>query len=180
MKELIPLESVNAVELFTTPDHLDNLLKTIEDSVIGIVHDVSEPTGRKDIASVAYNIARSKTTIDEAGKELGSDYLRKKQAIDSGRRRSREFLDDLKAKVRRPLTDWEDEQERQAEAVRVQAEIDEDHRSAWAENALIDRQIELDRQAKELFAKEKQRRAAGKKVNESSKEDFRELSMLFG
>ena len=81
-KTLIPIEKVNAIQLFTQDGPLDELLKKIKQAVVGHIPDLSTNQGRKLIASTAYKVARSKTTIDEAGKELGADYLRKKQAIE--------------------------------------------------------------------------------------------------
>src|ERR1700722_11729708 len=69
--------------------------------------DISTESGRKAIASLAYQVARSKTALDEAGEKWGEDLRRQKEAIDSERRKVRGRCDLLKEEVRKPLTDWE-------------------------------------------------------------------------
>src|SRR5258708_3289999 len=58
------------------------------------------------MASLASKVARSKTALNEMGKNLVSELKAKTGAIDSERRTIRERLDALKDEVRRPLTDW--------------------------------------------------------------------------
>ena len=66
---LIPLESINAVEVFTGTK-LPELLAAIRTEAMTLVPDVTTAKGRDLIKSTAYKVARSKTTIDDAGKEL--------------------------------------------------------------------------------------------------------------
>jgi hypothetical protein len=70
--------------------------------------DISTDFGRKEIASLAYKVARSKTALDKSGKDLTEDIRKQKEAIDAERRKVTERLDSLKDEVRKPLTDWED------------------------------------------------------------------------
>jgi colicin import membrane protein len=144
---LIPVESVNGLELFTGTGKLDDLLARIRQETITIVPDVSTASGRKEIASLAYKVARSKTVIDDAGKELVADWKSKSSKVDAERKKARDFLDSLKDEVRRPLDEYEAEQERlkQAEAERIEA----DKRAA--EDA---RQVEIARREAELAARE--------------------------
>lgn len=153
-KTLIPIEKVNAIELFTQDGPLDELLKKIKQAVVGHVPDLSTNQGRKLIASTAYKVARSKTTIDEAGKELGADYLRKKQAIDGGRKKAREFLDELRDKVRQPLTEREAKEKLRIEAEQLQAAIDTAHLEAIAEDEIWEREQEIERRGEELRKQE--------------------------
>lgn len=81
--------------------------------------DISTPTGRKDIASLAYKVARSKTALDAAGKDLKAEWLAKSNAVDTERRMLRERLDALADEVRAPLTEWEN-----AEKARVKGHED--------------------------------------------------------
>jgi colicin import membrane protein len=71
------------------------------------VPDLSTEKGRKAIASLAYKVARTKTAIDDAGKELNEEARARINAIDESRRVIRQQLDELKVEVRQPLTDWE-------------------------------------------------------------------------
>lgn len=121
--ELIPLENVNAATVFADKKSLDALLDKIEAHSKSFVADVSTDKGRKEVASLAYKIARSKTTLDAAGKKLVEGWKKQAAAVDEERRRARERLDTLKDEVRKPLNDWEEEQERIAEEAK-QAELD--------------------------------------------------------
>ncbi|RBL53377.1 hypothetical protein, partial [Xanthomonas oryzae] len=127
---LIPLESVNALEVFTGAK-LDDLLAAIRKEAVSLVPNVDTAAGRKEIASQAYKVARSKTAIDEAGKTLVADLKKQTGEIDAARKKARDTLDALRDEVRQPLTDWEAEQERiasekaaaeEAERARLEAE----------------------------------------------------------
>lgn len=141
---LIPLEAINAVEVFTG-GAMDDLLERIRQETVTLVPDVSTPTGRKEIASIAYKVARSKTTIDEAGKQLVADWKARAAKVDEARRKARDYLDALKDEVRKPLTEWEEEQ------ARVEREAQE--------KARLEREAEERRQREELERREAELRA---------------------
>jgi flagellar motility protein MotE (MotC chaperone) len=81
---------------------------------------------------MAHKVARSKTYIDNAGKDLVAELKALPKQIDESRRVVRERLDALKDEVRRPLTEWEAEQERIAaekpEEERLRAEASKKQR----------------------------------------------------
>jgi colicin import membrane protein len=84
------------------------LYEHIRHEVETFVPDLTTEAGRKAVASLAYKVARTKTAIDEAGKELNDKYRAKINIVDAGRREIREELDRLKERARKPLTDWEE------------------------------------------------------------------------
>jgi DNA repair exonuclease SbcCD ATPase subunit len=143
---LIPLETINAVEVFTGAK-LDDLLAKIRAETATIVPDVLTAGGRKEIASLAYKLARSKTTIDEAGKTLVAEWKSKSAQVDASRKKARDYLDALKDEVRKPLDDWEAEQARIEQEAAAKAEAE---RIAAAEAAAA----ELTRREAEVAAKE--------------------------
>ena len=167
-QSLIPLESINAVEVFTGPN-LDELLAKIRQETATIVPDVSTAGGRKEIASLAYKVARSKTTIDDAGKTLVEDWKNQAKVVEAARKKARDYLDALKDEVRKPLDDWEAEQARiEREAV----EAAERERAEAAEAA----RLELERREAEIAAREaaiaaKEREAAEKAAAEQAERD---------
>lgn len=149
---LIPLESVNAVEVFTGGG-LDDLLARIRAEAVTLVPNVKTVAGRKEIASIAYKVSRSKTAIDDAGKALVADLKKQTGDIDSARKKARDTLDALRDEVRKPLTDWEEEQ---ARIERERAEAEERARSE-AEAARL---AEIARKEEEIRAREEAVRAA--------------------
>lgn len=106
-----PAEQLPAV--FGTPGAIDAILDRIAEAARAEAPDLSTATGRARIASIAHKVARSKTTLDDAGKKLGDDARKQIAAIDAERRKIRDRLDALKAEVRAPLTEWEASRETQ-------------------------------------------------------------------
>ena len=99
--------------------------------------DVTTKKGRDAIASMAHKVARSKTYIDNAGKALVAELKALPKQIDESRRVVRERLDALKDEVRRPLTEWEAEQER----IKAEEAMNALHVEALAMNEEFDRQL---------------------------------------
>lgn len=157
--DLVVIEKKNAMAVFTNNDQLDPLIEAIEKEARSLVPDVTTKKGRDAIASMAHKVARSKTYIDNAGKDLVAELKALPKQIDESRRVARERLDALKDEVRRPLTEWEAEQARIAaekaaeeerqrieaeqkaalEALRKQVEVD--HEMALLMNDAFDREL---------------------------------------
>ena len=70
--------------------------------------DISTLKGRKAIASLAHKVARSKTALDDMGKELTDAIRAQTESIHADRRTVRERLDALRDEVRKPLDDFEE------------------------------------------------------------------------
>ncbi|MDL5430499.1 hypothetical protein QSI23_07720 [Klebsiella michiganensis] len=156
--ELVVIEKKNAMAVFTNNDQLDPLIELIEKEARSLVPDVTTKKGRDAIASMAHKVARSKTYIDNAGKDLVAELKALPKQIDESRRVVRERLDALKDEVRRPLNEWEAEQARIAaekaaeeERMRIEAEqkaalealrkqVEVDHEMALLMNDAFDRE----------------------------------------
>lgn len=181
--DLVVIEKSSAMAVFTNNEQLDPIIEKIEKEARSLVPDVSTKKGRDAIASMAHKVARSKTYIDNAGKDLVAELKALPKQIDESRRIARERLDALKDEVRRPLTEWEAEQERikEEEAARIKAEEDRkrfesDHEIALLMNEKHDREAkekaeeaerlrlaheeELKRQAAEQAKREAEEKAA--------------------
>jgi hypothetical protein len=104
--ELIAIEKLNALDVFQN-NGLEPVLNQIAERARTIVYDLDTDKGRKEIASMAYAVARSKTAIDDIGKDLVADWKEKAKKVDNERKRARDFLDALKDEIRQPLTQWE-------------------------------------------------------------------------
>lgn len=180
--DLIPLESVNAREIFAG-DKLDQLLERIRSEAASLVPDVTTDKGRKEIASTAYKVARSKTTIDEAGKELVGEWKRQAGEVDAARRKARDYLDNLRDEIRAPLTAWEEEQDRiarekaeaearaaaEAEAARI-AEIERREAELREREEAVRRAEEQERRRREAEEAEQRRKAAEEQMRQEAEE----------
>lgn len=135
--DLVVIEKKNAMAVFTNNDQLDPLIEAIEKEARSLVPDVTTKKGRDAIASMAHKVARSKTYIDNAGKDLVAELKALPKQIDESRRVVRERLDALKDEVRRPLTEWEAEQDR----IKAEEDMNALHAEALAMNEEFDRQL---------------------------------------
>ncbi|HBX1774622.1 hypothetical protein [Klebsiella variicola] len=135
--DLVVIEKKNAMAVFTNNDQLDPLIEAIEKEARSLVPDVTTKKGRDAIASMAHKVARSKTYIDNAGKDLVAELKALPKQIDESRRVVRERLDALKDEVRRPLTEWEAEQER----IKAEEAMNALHVEALVMNEEFDRQL---------------------------------------
>lgn len=117
------------------PNGLEKFLDQIR-AEVNEVPDLSTAKGRARVASLSALVSRSKTAIEKPGR----DYLRHlKEAVKPAEAELRRFVtacDELRDEVRRPLTEWEAEQERIAA---------ENQMNAWYEEAL-EMNADFDRQ----------------------------------
>ena len=101
---------------FTGGQFLDDIkarVRAIVDEFRARGHSAETSEGRDEIRSFAYKIKRSKTAVDELGKQLSQDLRRRQDGIGSVRKNAQAFFDELHENVRAPLTEWErTEQER--------------------------------------------------------------------
>jgi len=109
--ELEAIEKMVPAQLFKAKA-IGTLLKAIEIEATAQVPDVDTPAGRDAIKSLAYKVARSKTTIDDIGKNFVAEQKAAIATIDGVRKVARDFLDILKVTVRQPLTDWEEAEQK--------------------------------------------------------------------
>ncbi|HBR7611811.1 TPA: hypothetical protein ACJTON_001736 [Klebsiella pneumoniae] len=178
MMDLVVIEKKNAMAVFTNNDQLDPLIEAIEKEARSLVPDVTTKKGRDAIASMAHKVARSKTYIDNAGKDLVAELKALPKQIDESRRVVRERLDALKDEVRRPLTEWEVEQER----IKAEEAMNALHVEALAMNEDLDRQlaarIESDHEMALLMNDAFDREQAEKKAEAERWRIFREEEMV--
>lgn len=88
---------------------IDNIRSQVDEKINGVVWDFSKKKDRDLVASLAHKVARSKTAIDAEGKKLKEQYTVITNKIDAERKLAREALDAEKDRIRKPLTDWENE-----------------------------------------------------------------------
>ena len=144
---------------------LDAYLEQIRQAV-NEVPDLSTKKGRDRVASLAAQVSRSKTAIEKPGRE----YLKRlKEAVRPAEAEIKRFVDacdELRDATRRPLTEWEAEQDR----IRVEEAWNAMHEEALVMNKMFDdqraAQIEADHEMALLMndkfdrEREEQRRLA--------------------
>ncbi|WP_233979603.1 coiled-coil domain-containing protein [Pectobacterium versatile] len=146
--DLVVIEKSTALEVFKSSDSVEDIISKVEREVNSFVADVNTNKGRKDIASMAYKVAQSKTYLDGLGKDLVAELKEVPKLIDANRKTVRDRLDALRDKVRQPLTEWEAGQERikvEEEAKRAAEElakqVEVDHEIALLLNDKFDRDL---------------------------------------
>lgn len=177
------------------PNGLDAYLDQIRQAV-SEVPDLSTKKGRDRVASLAAQVSRSKTAIEKPGRE----YLKRlKEAVRPAEAEIKRFVDacdELRDATRRPLTEWEAEQDRlkaeeamnalHVEALEMNeefdrqraAQIDADHEMALLMNDKFDRDREEQRRQAEQAQRERderlQREAAEKATRDTEEKAKRE------
>lgn len=142
--QLVVIEPTAAVTLFTEGDGIDAMLADIRKQAASLVPDVTTAKGRKEIASVAYAVAKTKTYLDGLGKDLTAQYKAIPARIDANRKLIRDTLDALKDEVRAPLTQYEEAEVARVEALQARlARLNELGSAASIEIAAADLQAML-------------------------------------
>ncbi|HHL5254336.1 TPA: hypothetical protein ACQ8EZ_001848 [Klebsiella pneumoniae] len=115
---------------------LDAYLEQIRQAV-NEVPDLTTKKGRDRVASLAAQVSRSKTAIEKPGRE----YLKRlKEAVRPAEAEIKRFVDacdELRDATRKPLTEWEAEQER----IKAEEAMNALHVEALAMNEEFDRQM---------------------------------------
>lgn len=108
--QLVTIEEKDIQEVYYSDNGLQVFVDSIDSMVSEFEYDLETAKGKKEIASFANSIARSKTYLDGIGKDLVSGVKAKLKIVDQNRKSMRDQLDELKVKARKPLTDYEEEQ----------------------------------------------------------------------
>ena len=114
MSELQVIEQNAIVVAFQKENGIQDLFDRMAEQARSIVPDVTTKKGRDAIASQAYKVSKSKTAVDNHGKDLVAGIKAQAALIDKDRKAWRDQCDALRDEIRKPLDDWE-----QAEAYRV-------------------------------------------------------------
>ncbi|MCK6643366.1 hypothetical protein L8S64_07220 [Enterobacter bugandensis] len=166
---------------------LDAYLEQIRQAV-NEVPDLSTKKGRDRVASLAAQVSRSKTAVEKPGR----DYLKRlKEAVRPAEAEIKRFVDacdELRDSTRRPLTEWEAEQERikaeeamnamHAEALEMNeefdrqraAQIEADHEMALLMNDKFDRDREEQRRLAEQAQREHEERIKQEAADKAKRE----------
>lgn len=111
-KEVTLVANVNPVQIFADPKLADDVIEKMRKDLLSVDRDISTQEGRDTIASLAYKVARSKTALDKMGADLKAEYMAKVKPIDAERSRLWDKMEALQKEIRKPLTDWEEADEK--------------------------------------------------------------------
>lgn len=114
MTDLIKQELLTSA-IFTEEGRLSTIIDTVKHMVNKFEPDITTEKGRKELASFAFKIAKTKTAIDGIGKDQVSDAKKAIKEIDNKRKFARDTLDEIKEEVRKPLTDFENAEKERIE-----------------------------------------------------------------
>lgn len=141
---LVVIEPTTAGALFTEGQGVAELLADIRQKATSLVPDITTAKGRKEIASIAHAVARTKTCLDGLGKEQTDKFKEIPKRIDANRKQIRDTLDALKDEVRAPLTQYEAAEEARVAALQSRlARLNELGSSASIDIAAADLQVML-------------------------------------
>lgn len=155
---LIVVPQSSVPEIFSSVQAIETIVEMVRQEVSGHVPDLGTVKGRKAIASLSAKVSKSKVLLDGLGKDLVSDIKQQAKVIDAARKTARDSLDELRDETRKPLTEWEEEQDRLAlqqqkeleeeqERLAAEKKLQEDHESALVENENFDLRKQLADQA---------------------------------
>lgn len=139
-KELVLVQLPAPADLeaaFISDEYISNLIADIRQKASSVVGDVNTVKGRGVYISMASTVRRTKTVIDDAGKNLVAEMKKRPALVDASRKKVRDALDELAVEIRRPATEWEEEQDR----IKAEEAMNAMHEEALAMNEEFDRQL---------------------------------------
>lgn len=148
--ELVVIENLDLVPFFTKGNNLDSTLERIEKEMLSFVPgDLSVKKNRDAVKAMVTKVTSSKTYLEKEGKALAAEYKEIPKRIDANRKKTKDFLTELQAKVRKPLTEWEEEDKRIKEEIAAKEKAEQeakqkeaDHEIALLMNDAFNRELE--------------------------------------
>lgn len=110
--ELIIAEIPNPLETFSTENGLDKIIDKITADAKSIDRDISTPSGRDNIRSIAFKLAQTKTKLYELGTKVKADAQLIVNAVNKENGRAWDRMESLQIEIRAPLTEWENKEKK--------------------------------------------------------------------
>lgn len=118
VNELQVVEQNMIVAAFGKENGIQELFNRMAEQARSIVPDVSTKKGRDAIASQAYKVSKSKTAVDNHGKDLVAGIKAQAAVIDRDRKAWRDQCDALRDEIRKPLDEWEKAEEDRIQSIK--------------------------------------------------------------
>lgn len=114
MNALVVIETLTPA-VYSEPNGIEILLSNLEAKVRAVPTDISTPAGRTAIKSLAHQVSRSKTALDDMGKDLVAGLKKQTGAVDAERKKVRDRLDALRDEIRGPVDEYEAAEKKRTE-----------------------------------------------------------------
>lgn len=119
---IIKLPAKMTPEYFTNEDEIEKLIASVKSVVDAHVADLSTATGRAATKSVAYQVSQTKAEIVRQGKKLTEGWRVQTKQVNAACNTFEERLDALRDQVRKPVTDWENQEQARVDSHKARLE----------------------------------------------------------
>ncbi|HDL6888337.1 TPA: hypothetical protein PXL93_004346 [Yersinia enterocolitica] len=143
----LPAEKVDLEVALLNDKFIDELIDNVRKTAGSVVGDLKTTKGRGVYITMADQVRKSKTAFEVRAKELVAELKARPALIDANRKKFRDEMDKIAVDIRKPVTEYEAEQERlkqEAEAKKkaeeLAAEIEVKHEMALLMNDAFDRE----------------------------------------
>ena len=109
-------KELNAVQLFEQ-EEIAKIVETVKTELSKEVFDVSEETGRKELQKRYKQIRKWSKLLDDVGKEHVAVLKNRPKIVDGNRKYMRDELEGFADVVRKPLTEWEQAEEKRKQDI---------------------------------------------------------------
>ncbi|EPB0882805.1 cell envelope biogenesis protein TolA [Yersinia enterocolitica] len=182
----LPAEKVDLEVALLNDKFIDELIDNVRKTAGSVVGDLKTTKGRGVYITMADQVRKSKTAFEVRAKELVAELKARPALIDANRKKFRDEMDKIAVDIRKPVTEYEAEQERlkqEAEAKKkaeeLAAEIEVKHEMALLMNDAFDRdakekadEVERLRKAHEEFIANEAAEKAKREAEEKAKRDI--------
>ncbi|MCB5313602.1 hypothetical protein [Yersinia intermedia] len=110
----LPAEKVDLEVALLNDKFIDELIDNVRKTAGSVVGDLKTTKGRGVYITMADQVRKSKTAFEVRAKELVAELKARPALIDTNRKKFRDEMDKIAVAIRKPVTDWEAEQERLA------------------------------------------------------------------
>ena len=107
----------NPVALFTDDHEYSIFYAKVKAATEGHVADVTTATGRDAVKSLAFKVTKAKTKLDKLALRLTEDWRNQTALVNASRKKMVSDLEALAADVRKPVTEWEQAEDRRRDQV---------------------------------------------------------------
>ncbi|AVX37790.1 hypothetical protein [Yersinia massiliensis] len=120
----LPVEKADLEVALLNDKFIDELIDNVRKTAGSVVGDLKTAKGRGVYITMADQVRKSKAAFEVRAKELVAELKARPALIDANRKKFRDELDNIAVAIRKPVTDWESEQERirQEEEAKAEAE----------------------------------------------------------